>query len=129
MLPAPGAATAQRNRFPYWQSGQTTLAASAGAGLVGASEQFNINVNDHNFNGLQLLAQSTGKFLCQIVVNGRAFTSAPTHSDNMFGNAQLPFNLALPMTFPRGTVVQITMYDISGAQNVVNWAIHGYQHD
>jgi hypothetical protein len=120
-LPAPGGV---KNGFPYWLSGQTVIAA--GGGQV----QFAVNINDHAFNGLSLLANSTGDFSTQITIGGRSFSSGPVHNGNMWGTGSLPFNLALPMTFPVGTVVQITFVDLSGNPgNTINWAIHGYQHD
>jgi hypothetical protein len=123
MLPAPGTPSKQ-NQFPYWQSGQQIIAAGGG------QNQFNVNINDHSFNGVSLLANSTGAFSTQISIGGRNFQSAAVHSGNMWGTGQLPFNLALPMTFPIGTVITITFIDMSGNPgNVINWAIHGYQYD
>lgn len=122
-LPAPGTPSKQ-NQFPYWQSGQQVIAAANG------QNQFTVNINDHSFNGVSLLANSTGAFSTQISIGGRQFQSAAVHSANMWGTAQLPFNLSLPMTFPKGTVVQITFIDLTGnINNTINWAIHGYQYD
>ena len=129
MLPQPGRARDNNSDWPYWISGQVTLAASGGAGLQGAAYPETINVNDHHFRGAKLMVESTGAFLCLITINGRSFNSAPTHSANMFGTAQLPFELNLPMNFPKGTVVQIQFYDFSGAANTLNYSFHGGQYD
>jgi hypothetical protein len=126
VLPAP---PAKKNRHPYWYSGQQVLAASAGAGVQGADSPFQININNHNFDAVTLMMTSTGPFLCQIQINGRNFMSAPVHSANMFGTGQLPFQLAVPISIPKGGVIQVDMYDYSGAANTVNWSLHGYEYD
>jgi hypothetical protein len=123
VLPAPGTPSKQ-NQFPFWQSGQQIIAGALG------QNQFAVNINDHSFNGVSLLANSTGAFSTQISIGGRNFQSAAVHSGNMWGTGQLPFNLALPMTISKGTVITITFIDLSGnAGNTINWAIHGYQYD
>jgi hypothetical protein len=123
-LPAPGTPSAQ-NQFPYWLTQQTVIPAANGS--IGP---FPVNINDHSFNGVSLMATSTGAYSTTMTIGGRSFSSGPVHSSNMWGTAQLPFNLKLPMVFPKGTVVQITFTDLSGAaNNTVNWSIHGYQYD
>jgi len=110
------------NGWTYWHTGKVALAAG------GNTSQFNVNINDANFNGLLLMANSTGPFSTMMIVGGRAFSSGPVHSANMWGTAQQPMKLSLPMTFPVGTVIQVTMTDLSGAANNIDWAIHGYQY-
>jgi hypothetical protein len=126
VLPAPSTSKpSAQNQFPYWLSQQTVIPAANGS--IGP---FPVNINDHSFNGVSLMATSTGAYSTTMTIGGRSFSSGPVHSNNMWGTAQLPFNLKLPMVFPKGTVVQITFTDLSGAaNNTVNWSIHGYQYD
>ena len=121
MLPAPGASR-ESNQSPYWQAGQIVLGANA-------SVPFQINVYNHNFKGLLLTATLTGVFSTMISANQRNLMGAPVHSGNMWGTGQLPFQLAIPISAPLGSTINITLTDLTGQQNTVNWAIHGYEFD
>jgi hypothetical protein len=119
VLPQPGR---EQNQSPRWEPLHIVLAANA-------SQDATININNHNAKFKSLMVNGTGVFSCLIQINGRALMSSAVHSANMFGTGQLPFQLAVPISVQVGDQINITLEDLSGNQNTLDIAFHGYEYD
>lgn len=105
--------------FPKVYSGQFNLAGNANAVL-------NLQIQNYDFEATFLTAVSQGAFTIQILINNRAVHNVQlfgggagtgVRGENMFGTGQNPMPLPVPLKFPKGATVQITITDVSGAGN------------
>lgn len=90
-----------------------TLAANSTA-----SVNLSINIDSH-FIVKKLTATRTGPALISIKDSAteRQWMNTSVHIDNLFGNSQFPNNLAAPRFIFRGSVINVTAQDLSGASN------------
>jgi hypothetical protein len=59
--------------------------------------------------------------------SGRQLQDSSTHLSNMFGTAQLPFDLPFPKIFERSGQIQVQLVNQSGGALVVRLAFHGFK--
>lgn len=93
-----------------------------------ATASFAINVGtDAHFVVEQLLATRDGAALVSIKDAGsdRQWMDKSVHIDNLFGNSQYPHELPAPRFIARGSVIAITVQDLSGATNNVRAVMVG----
>ncbi|PSH05139.1 MAG: hypothetical protein CXZ00_03000 [Acidobacteria bacterium] len=104
----------------HYTYGVEALATGANATVT---QQFQILNN--NFEADFLVSQSTGKFKAQIKIGDRYLSNIPIHSDNHFGTAQAPLPLLAPLKLVKNAVVQVSITDLSGAQNDIRLGFIG----
>lgn len=102
----------------------------AGGVVLGANEvaSFNVQINiDSHFLCRKISAVRTGACLVNITdtATDRAWMNVPTHIDNVAGNSQFPNILPAPRFVYRGSVINVTVTDISGSANTVRMIFHG----
>jgi hypothetical protein len=99
---------------PYFDY-TATLSLSANST---ASVNLSVNIDSH-FIVKKLTATRTGPALVSIKDNAteRQWMNTSIHIDNLFGNAQFPNSLPAPRFIYRGSVINITAQDLSGAAN------------
>lgn len=75
-----------------------------------------VNVLDHAFRWMFMVAVSTGAFTVQIVdgTTKRPFMQAQVHQNNFCGTAQNPFPLLQPYDFNVRGQIQANVTDLSG---------------
>jgi len=106
---------------PFLYGGGAVLAAD------GASS-FNISVNiDSHFLCRKITATRDGAALINITdtATDRAWMDRPMHIDNFAGNGQFPNILSAPRFVYRGSVINVTVSDLSGLPNTIRIVFHG----
>lgn len=96
-----------------------TVTLSLSANSTGTA---NVNVNiDSHFLVRRLTATRTGPALIAIKEGSteRQWMNTSIHIDNLFGNSQFPNVLPAPRFVWRGSVINITAQDLSGAANTL----------
>lgn len=85
-----------------------------------------INIDSH-FLVRRLTATRTGAALITIKDGAadRQWMDKPVHIDNLFGNSQFPNILPAPRFVYRGSVINITATDLSGASNTLRLVFSG----
>lgn len=104
-----------------YTTGAVTIAANQTASV-------NIVVNvDAHFLIHKITATRTGAALITVKdgASDRQWMNVATHIDNFAGNSQFPNILAAPRFVFKGSVVNITLQDLSGASNTVRINLHG----
>lgn len=88
-----------------------------------------ITIQDSDFKWSELIATSTGTFTLTITDGGskQAFANEAVHSSNLCGTAQLPFRLEQPHVFKKNSTIQLSLTDLSNANNAVRIAFKGVQ--
>ncbi len=107
---------------PYFEYATTlTLGANATA-----SSNITINIDSH-FLIRRLTATRTGPALITLKdsATDRQWMSSSVHIDNLFGNAQFPNILPAPRFIYRGSVINISAQDLSGASNTLTLTFSG----
>lgn len=91
-----------------------------------ASINIGINVDAH-FLVHKITAIRTGAALITVKdgASDRQWMNVATHIDNFAGNAQFPNILAAPRFVFKGTVINFTVQDLTGAANTVQITLHG----
>lgn len=91
-----------------------------------ASVNLSINIDSH-FLVKKLTATRTGPALITIKDNAteRQWMNTAIHIDNVFGNSQFPNSLPAPRFIYRGSVINVTLQDLSGAANNINLVFSG----
>lgn len=86
-----------------------------------------ITILDRNFRAIFATAKSTGTFtfLIQDGKNKRPFFNQQIQNVNFWGTAQNPFPIPIPYEFSVRDQIIINVTDTSGAQNTINFTIHG----
>lgn len=93
-----------------------------------ASAVFNLNINiDSHFLIRRITATRTGAALITVKdgSTGRQWMNTPVHIDNFAGNSQFPNILPAPRFVRRGSVVNITVQDLSSAANEIRLVFSG----
>jgi len=88
----------------------------------------NININiDSHFLVRRLTATRTGAALISIkdAATERQWMNTSIHIDNLFGNSQFPNILPAPRFIWRGSVINVTVQDLSAASNILNLTFSG----
>ncbi len=82
---------------------------------------------DAHFKISTLMAVRTGAALVTVKDGDtdKQWTNQPMHLDNMFGNGQFPHELNAPRFVRKGSVISVTVQDLSGSSNVVRVAFGG----
>lgn len=102
--------------------------------VVGANQVSTINVNinmDSFFIVNKMMCTRTGAAAVYIRDSGSwggtdtAWMNAPCHIDTIFGNSQFPNMLPVGKFLNKGSVVSITIQDLTGAPNTVRVTLHG----
>ena len=104
-----------------YTSGRVTIAANQ-------TSSINIAVNvDAHFLVHKITAIRTGAALITAKdgASDRQWMNIATHIDNFAGNSQFPNILPAPRFVFKGSVINLTIQDISGASNVVEIVLHG----
>ena len=107
---------------PYFDYTATlTLAANSTA-----SANLSINIDSH-FIVKKMTATRNGPALLTIKDNAteRQWMNTSIHIDNLFGNSQFPNSLPAPRFIYRGSVINISAQDISGAENRLTLTFSG----
>lgn len=107
---------------PYtYSTGQIVIAANQSA-----SVNINIQVDSH-FLVEKITGVRTGPALITIKDSGigRQWMNSSVHIDNLMGNSQFPNILPAPRLVQRGSSLNITIQDISGAQNTIEMIFDG----
>jgi len=101
---------------PYFD--YTTILSLAANGTASANVSINI---DSHFLVRKLTATRTGPALLTIKDNAteRQWMNTSIHIDNLFGNAQFPNSMPAPRFIYRGSVINISAQDLSGAANTL----------
>lgn len=108
-------------RVPFWYTNTLTLDANG-------SSSFVISTNmDSSFLIQKITGTRTGAATINIYdgATGRAWMDRPMHFDNLVGNSQFPNVMTAPRFVPRGSVVNVQLADLSGAQNEIELVFHG----
>lgn len=88
-----------------------------------------IRVSNQDFRVHFLVARSDGPFTC-LISNGssrRPLSNIPVRSENLFGTAQQPMPLIVPLLFPVGQGIQVQVTDVSGAANNISIGFIGVE--
>jgi hypothetical protein len=90
------------------------------------SANLSINIDSH-FLVKKLTATRNGPALITIKDNAteRQWMNTSIHIDNLFGNSQFPNSLPAPRFIFRGSVINITAQDLSGASNRLTLTFSG----
>ncbi|NRH21520.1 hypothetical protein HOO68_05775 [Candidatus Gracilibacteria bacterium] len=90
------------------------------------SANLSINIDSH-FLVKKLTATRNGPALISIKDNAteRQWMNTSIHIDNLFGNSQFPNSLPAPRFIYRGSVINVTAQDLSGAQNTIFFTFSG----
>ena len=91
-----------------------------------ASSNITVNIDAH-FLIHKITATRTGAALITVRdgASDRQWMNVPTHIDNFAGNSQFPNILAAPRFIYKGSAINITIQDLSGASNAVRINLHG----
>lgn len=97
---------------------------------VTANQTVTISIStdkDSDFVVNKITGQATGNALITLQEGGRdrQWMNAPTHIRNLVGSGAFPNVLAAPRFVPRGSIVSVSIQDISGAINNVELNLHG----
>lgn len=107
--------------YPLPSPGTVTISAS------GSTSAAIVTDNDAHFLIYKIVGARTGS--CTLTVKDgardRQWMNTATHFDNFVGNGQFPNILPSPRFIPRGSIVAITLNDLSGASNVVEFNLIG----
>jgi hypothetical protein len=109
-------------KVPYtYSTGPITISANQSA-----SVNINIQIDSH-FLVEKLMAVRTGPALITLKESGigRQWMNTSVHIDNLFGNSQYPNILPAPRIVARGSSLNITIQDISGASNQIELLFDG----
>lgn len=92
--------------------------------VIGANQTASVNISiniDSHFLVRRLTATRTGAALISIKDNAteRQWMNTSIHIDNLFGNSQFPNILPAPRFIYRGSVINISAQDLSGASNTL----------
>lgn len=92
--------------------------------VIGANQTSSVNISiniDSHFLVRRLTGTRTGPALISIKDNAteRQWMNTSIHVDNLFGNSQFPNVLPAPRFIYRGSVINISVQDLSGAQNTM----------
>lgn len=107
--------------LPFMYGSSVALAANG-------SGSFNISINnDSHFLVKKITGTRSGACTVNITDSstGRSWMDRPMHIDNLVGNSQFPNILPAPRFVYRGSVINVTLQDLSGATNTVRIILHG----
>ncbi len=110
-----------RARASFFYRGTATLDADSTASL-------NIPINiDSHFLVKKITAFRTGAALITVKdsATDRQWMDKPVHIDNFAGNSQFPNILPAPRFIQRGTVINITLQDLSSSSNIIDIVFTG----
>lgn len=108
-------------RVPFFYTENFTVAANS-------TSNINISINyDADFLVHRLTAFRTGTALISIQDGSvdRSWMDKPVHIDNLFGNAQFPNMLSAPRHIKYGSVINISIQDLSGSSNPMSLTFIG----
>ena len=107
-----------------FSTGTVTLAASSGAGVLGAVNKVSLKLDYKGFTLIyKLIATSTSRFSSLLSQGGKAYSNTTVRDDNLYGTAQYPFRLPAPIIVTPGTPLKLDLYDESGSTNTVKIAM------
>lgn len=83
--------------------------------------------NDADFQGIWLIANSTGIFTCKFgdASTGRMFMNLPVNNVNLFGTALQPFPMLPPYVWKREGAISLELVDTSAAPNTIQIVFSG----
>lgn len=104
-----------RERVPFFMTGRKQVSANS-------TENINISINfDADFLIHKITGTRDGAALVTIQdAAERAWMDAPVHIDNLIGNGQFPNNLAAKRMVKFGSVINITIQELSGSDNDID---------
>ncbi len=103
---------------------------TTGAVTLSANQTVSVNINiqiDAHFLVEKITGTRTGPALIQVIDGSqdRQWMNGAIHIDNFMGNSQFPNILPAPRFIRRGSSINITIQDLSGASNTVEVIFSG----
>lgn len=108
-------------KFPFFLNETVSLDANGTASI-------NLSVGtDADFLIKSLTAVRTGAALITVKSGDtdEQWTNQPLHIDNMFGNSQYPHEMNAPRHIRKGTVINVTLQNLTGSTNVIRLSFGG----
>lgn len=119
-------------KAPWEESWRATPSFDYTTGLVsiGANQTASINISvniDAHFLIRKITSTRDGAALITVKdgATDRQWMNTAVHIDNFAGNAQFPNILAAPRFIFKGSVINVTIQDLSGAANQIRMNFHG----
>lgn len=93
-----------------------------------ASLNIPINIDSHFvITKIMAIREGAATITVKDASNDRQWMDRPVHIDNFAGNSQFPNILPSPRFVQKGSIINMTLQDLSGSSNAIRITYHGYK--